>query len=95
MKVLTLFYSIWGVGPATAFKFYQKGFRTIEDLKNNPHVLDEWQKLGIKYHADFQKKVPRAEVAEMFRLVQEKIEELSEHKGEFEAICGGSYRRFF
>jgi len=38
--------------------------------------------------------VPREEVAEMFRIVQEKIEELSEHKGEYEAICGGSYRRF-
>ena len=50
-------------------------------------------KLGLKYHDDFQLKIPRGDVYEMYQMVQEKIESLSTSKMEYEAICGGSYRR--
>ena len=47
MKVLEMFDEIHGVGPATALQFYNKGFRTINDLRKNTHLLNEAQKVPL------------------------------------------------
>lgn len=48
--------SIWGVGPSGAEKLYEKGFRTIDDLRkaeaNGESPLSSLQKIGLKYHED-------------------------------------------
>jgi len=93
MKILEMFDDIHGVGPATALQFYNKGFRTIDDLRKNTHLLTESQKIGVKYYEEFSKKIPREFVTEVFNFVASKIEELSDYKGQYEIICGGSYRR--
>ena len=92
-KALTLFTNIWGVGTDTAQKWYKMGFRTLEDLKQHPEVLNKDQALGVKYFEDFQKRIPRAEVEEIVKRVQQKIDELSDIKGVYEMIPCGSYRR--
>ncbi len=38
--------------------------------------------------------MPREEVAEIVRIVENKIEELADEKRTFDVICCGSYRRF-
>ena len=40
-----MFDEIHGVGPVTALQFFNKGFRTIEDLRKNQHILNESQKV--------------------------------------------------
>ena len=93
MQVIQLFDDIYGVGPYTAVNWYNKGWRTIEDVRKHQHLLTNEQKAGVKYFEEFQKKIPRELVAEIFEVVKRKIDEISDYPGQYEAICGGSYRR--
>lgn len=92
-KVVELFDAIWGVGTETALQFYQKGFRTLDDLRKNEHILNDNQKVGLKYYDDFNQRIPRDEVMKIVEIVTNKVEELSEVKGTYEIICCGSFRR--
>ena len=92
-KALNLFMNIWGVGLSTAQKFYMMGFRTLDDLRKHPEVLNEHQALGLKYYEDLQQRIPRAEVEQIINKVQQRVDELSERKGTYEMIACGSYRR--
>ncbi|KAL9240918.1 hypothetical protein vseg_015084 [Gypsophila vaccaria] len=89
VKTIALFGEVWGVGPATALKLYEKGHRTLEDLKNEPS-LTKAQKLGLKYFDDIKTRIPRHEVAEMEKLLQNVGEEILPG---VVIVCGGSYRR--
>lgn len=57
-----MFGEVWGVGPATALKLYDKGHRTLEDLKNDPSLTNA-QKLGLQYFDDIKTRIPRHEVS--------------------------------
>lgn len=92
-KTLTLFTSIWGVGLRIAEQWYSMGFRTIEDLRKHPEVLNRHQTLGVKYFEEFLKRIPRAEVEEIVKYVRQKADELSDVKGVYEVVACGSYRR--
>ena len=61
MRTITLFGEIWGIGPATALKLYEKGHRTLDDLRNDGS-LTQSQRLGLQYIDDIQKKIPREKV---------------------------------
>lgn len=56
-----MFGEVWGIGPTTAQKLYEKGYRTLEDLKNE-ESLTHAQKLGLKYFEDIKQRIPRHEV---------------------------------
>jgi len=47
----------------------------------------------VKYYEEFLKKIPRDTVTEIFNIVHERIEKLSDYPGQYEVICAGSYRR--
>ncbi|CAO2829204.1 unnamed protein product [Amaranthus hypochondriacus] len=89
VKTISLFGEVWGVGPATALKLYDKGHRTLEDLKNDPSLTNA-QKLGLQYFDDIKTRIPRHEVAEMEKLLQKVGEEVLPG---VVIVCGGSYRR--
>ena len=57
-KVIEKFTSIEGVGPAAATKFYEEGYRTIEELKSRKR-LTKAQKVGIEWYSDLQEEIPR------------------------------------
>ncbi len=61
MKTLELLTGIWGVGPKLADSLYNKGIRTIEDLRNQPDLLTQYQSIGLKYYEDFLPRMPRDE----------------------------------
>ena len=46
-----------------------KGFRTIEDLKAKPNLTRQ-QTIGLKYHSEFQQRIPRDEVAKIETIVK-------------------------
>lgn len=62
VKTISLFGEIWGVGPATALKLYDKGYRTLDDL-NNEETLTNSQRLGLKYFNDIRTRIQRQEVS--------------------------------
>lgn len=89
VRTINLFGEVWGIGPATALKLYEKGYRTLDDLKNEDSLTNA-QKLGLKYFDDIKKRVPRHEVQEMELLLQKAGEEVLPGVS---IVCGGSYRR--
>lgn len=61
MQTISLFGEVWGIGPATALKLYDKGHRTLDDLTNDDSLTNA-QKLGLKYFDDIRQRIPRHEV---------------------------------
>ncbi|KAF7123739.1 hypothetical protein RHSIM_Rhsim12G0124400 [Rhododendron simsii] len=89
VRTISLFGEVWGIGPATALKLYEKGHRTLEDLKNEDSLTNS-QRLGLKYFDDIKTRIPRHEVQEMEHLLQNAAEEILPG---VMVVCGGSYRR--
>ncbi|CAM8883642.1 unnamed protein product [Rhodiola kirilowii] len=89
VRTISLFGEVWGIGPATALKLYEKGHRTLEDLKNESSLTYS-QQIGLKYFDDIKTRIPRQEVQEMEQLLQRIGEELLPG---VMILCGGSYRR--
>lgn len=86
---LILLSSVWGVGPVTARKLYEKGVRSLEDLNNEPSLTPA-QRVGLRFRDDINAKIPRHEVKEMETLVKEVAEDIQPG---MVVVCGGSYRR--
>ncbi|XP_060671610.1 DNA polymerase lambda isoform X2 [Ziziphus jujuba] len=61
VRTISLFGEVWGIGPATALKLYEKGHRTLDDLKNEDSLTNA-QKVGLKYFDDIRQRIPRKEV---------------------------------
>lgn len=58
-KVIKLFTTIYGIGTVKAQKLYDLGYRTLEDLLNNPQDLTHAQIGYIKYYDDLSNKINR------------------------------------
>ncbi|KAG8366201.1 hypothetical protein BUALT_Bualt17G0051900 [Buddleja alternifolia] len=89
VHTISLFGEVWGIGPATAMKLYEKGHRTLDDLKNEESLTNS-QRVGLKYFDDIKTRIPRHEVQEMESLLQKIGEEIVPGVA---IVCGGSYRR--
>ncbi|KAF8407955.1 hypothetical protein HHK36_007095 [Tetracentron sinense] len=89
VRTITLFGEVWGIGPSTALKLYEKGHRTLDDL-NNEDSLTNSQKLGLKYFDDIKTRIPRHEVQDMELLLQKAGEDVLSGVN---IVCGGSFRR--
>jgi len=92
-QAVALLTKIWGAGPTTAEKWFAKGYRTIEDIrqaqKDGKLHENSNQKVGIQFYEEFQIKIPRNEVKQIFQKVKEASEGFPIEKFE----CVGSYRR--
>ena len=91
LMLLEMFAKIWGVGAVAAQKLYQSGFRSIEELRKNPEILTQYQKVGLKYFEDFQEKIPRAQATIISNIVSEAVIRLYGKAVKLETC--GSYRR--
>ncbi|TYI97738.1 hypothetical protein E1A91_D01G164000v1 [Gossypium mustelinum] len=89
VKTITLFGEVWGIGPATALKLYEKGHRTLDDLKNEDSLTNA-QVIGLKYFDDIKTRIPRHEAQEMELVLQKVAEDIIPG---MVVVCGGSYRR--
>jgi DNA polymerase lambda len=72
LAVSRLFQGIYGVGPQTAYSWYVRGLRTLNDVRNRVDgiVLSAAQELGLQYYADLQRRMPRNEAAEIFERIK-------------------------
>lgn len=89
VRSISLFGEVWGIGPTTASKLYEKGHRTLDDLQNEESLTNS-QRLGLKYFDDIKTRIPRHEVQEMESLIKKVGEEVLPG---VDIVCGGSYRR--
>lgn len=51
--------------------------------------------MGLKYFEDFEKRIPREEIANIVQIITEKVNELAGGPGIYDVTCCGSYRRYF
>lgn len=88
-KILQLFLGIYGIGISQASTWLQQGYCTLDDLLAHAN-LTENQRLGIIHYADFQTRIPRAEVSALGQIVKDTASSIDPT---VEVIIGGSYRR--
>ena len=102
LKVLKLFWNIWGVGAETARNFYfTKGWKDIDDIVEfGWNELNRVQQIGVKYYDEFLVGVPRAEVEFISQIILDnarKCRNIPEAafgtKDDMELIIVGGYRR--
>lgn len=60
--------NIYGVGPTKATELVKSGITSIaqlrDEVKKNPKLLNDKQKIGLKYYEDLLERIPRAEMEE-------------------------------
>jgi len=90
---VNLFTEIYGIGPKKAKELVDKGITTLDELMvRAPELLNENQRVGLKYYQDILKRIPRAEIEEyqhvfgnIFNSIPDKLD------ASFEIV--GSFRR--
>jgi DNA polymerase beta len=80
---------IYGVGPAKITELMTK-INSFDELKEHPELLNDKQKIGLKYYDDLNLRIPIAEGHNHFKIVKKILNNLYKDI-EFELV--GSYRR--
>ncbi|KAF9312135.1 hypothetical protein BG003_006609, partial [Podila horticola] len=88
-QVETLFRSVYGVGSEKATEWYNKGLRTLDDLRKLPDLTQN-QKSGLKYYHDLLVRIPRTEVEQIGLKVETAAKNFHP---DIQSQVTGSYRR--
>jgi len=88
-RTLDLFNRVWGAGPHAAERWYERGLRTLEDLRERGQ-LNRQQAVGVRLFEDLDLRMPREECAEILAEVKKAADEI---KSGLEVVGCGSYRR--
>lgn len=90
-EVVQSLLKVHGIGPSKAKSLIEEhGIKTIEDLETKPQLLNDKQKIGLKYWKDFELRIPRKEMETHHELLAKSIRSV-DPKFQFEIT--GSYRR--
>lgn len=83
--------NIYGIGPAKVDELLEKisSFDQLS-LKENEKLLNDKQKIGLKYYDDLQTRIPIAEGKEHYKIIKKAIKQIDK-EATFEMV--GSYRR--
>ena len=84
--------TVHGIGIKQANEFYAQGIKSINDLKNIYNDLPSTIQKGLKYYDDIQIKIPREEITELFKIIEEELYKILDKKL-LKAEVVGSYRR--
>ena len=82
---------VYGIGPKKAKELVDNGIKTIGELRENQHMLNDVQKVGLKYYEDILKRIPRSEIQEYESFFESAFSKFSTPESRFEIV--GSYRR--
>ena len=62
---------IYGIGPKKAQELVNSGITSIDELRLRQHeLLNDIQKVGLKYHEQIIQRIPRSEIEEYDRWVK-------------------------
>jgi len=86
------FLNIWGVGQVKANVLWEKGFRSITDIREDPSVLNRQQLIGLKYYEDLKKKIPRMSIT-VIQVIIRFILDKEFGKNSYKLVVAGSYLR--
>lgn len=82
---------IYGVGPKKAKELVENGISSISQLRENQHMLNDIQKVGLQHYEDVLKRIPRSEIDEYKTIFENVFKGLSSLQSYYEIV--GSYRR--
>jgi len=88
---ITIIGEIYGVGPKKAKELVEAGITGIEQLRERQDLLNDIQRVGLKYYEDILKRIPRAEIDEYKKIFESVFETVKVPGSHFEIV--GSYRR--
>lgn len=85
--------NVFGIGPKKARELIKMKIYSVEDLKKNEKKakLSKSQKIGLKYHEDLKKRIPRSESEKVKKIIKEKVKEIYKNKSIVE--LAGSYKQ--
>lgn len=87
-KFKQLLLNIYGIGPVNAKKIINQGIKSLNELRKNLHLLNDKQKIGVKYYEDLEKKIPLIEFNKHIKIIENK---LKKYNLTYDFV--GSYRR--
>lgn len=91
--IIAQFGKIWGVGPVKARVLYDAGARTIADVCDQfANLLNDKQRIGLRYFDDFQKRVSRQLVDGVVQKIRAEMGKNPGWRNIQMEVCG-SYRR--
>ena len=96
LKILEELQTIHGIGPVKAKELIEKfNVKSIEELKilsiKDSSLLNQSQKVGLKYVKDLVQRIPRSEMDEHYKFITNLIDKIS--GGKLVSTVVGSYRR--
>lgn len=91
IKIIDDLMKIHAIGPAKAKQLVDEhGIKSIDDLKARTELLNEKQKLGLKYWEHFEARIPRLEMEKHDAFVKKFIHQVD---ADYHVELTGSYRR--
>jgi NAD-dependent DNA ligase len=78
---------VYGIGPKKAKELVEQGINSIAQLRQNQNLLNDVQKVGLKFYEDILKRIPRSEIEEYKQI----FDKAFPSGGKMEIV--GSYRR--
>jgi len=85
---------IYGVGPKKAQELVAAGIKTIDELRlRQDDLLNDIQKVGLKYYEQLQERIPRPEIEDFEQLFKAVFEKISTETPDAKLEIVGSYRR--
>ena len=85
---------IYGIGPKKAKELVEQGLTTIDQLREKQDsVLNDTQKIGLKYYEDILKRIPREEIDQYDVIFKDVFSRVAGPGSEAKFEIVGSYRR--
>jgi NAD-dependent DNA ligase len=85
---------VYGIGPKKAKELVDKNITTIEKLREKQdEVLNETQKVGLKYYEDILQRIPRSEIDQYANIFEKAFDKIKKPGSESAFEIVGSYRR--
>jgi|LauGreDrversion4_1035100.scaffolds.fasta_scaffold01426_2 NAD-dependent DNA ligase len=85
---------IYGIGPKKAKELVEQGITTIDQLRERQDsVLNDTQKIGLKYYEDILKRIPREEIDQYDSIFKDVFSRVTGPGSEAKFEIVGSYRR--
>lgn len=91
-KALNELQTVWGIGKKKAEFLFSLGIKNIDNLKNHENLLNDAQKLFLKYYLDLISKIPRKDIF-IFKIAILYILNQKFGKNSYTLEIAGSYRR--
>jgi len=93
LRIIGLFFDIWGVGDKTAREFYyDKGWKDLDDvIEYGWKDLSRVQQIGVKFYEEFQNPIPRAEVESIASVIKDHAIKVRDEG--IELLIVGGHRR--